>query len=161
MRIPNYPNHPRQERRWSLISLLKLWRTVCFIFAATEDLLTLILRHLIAVEEETLPPSSETHTLRTIFLNDFTILSAHATALHDVEMQAVLRDVNAIGISPLSREGWSEPSIEDADIAQMCWNFFAYLRCGDGGVLPNRIGARIVSSIGAQADEGEKRKGSI
>ncbi|TPX66508.1 hypothetical protein SpCBS45565_g04434 [Spizellomyces sp. 'palustris'] len=103
-----------------------------------------------ATVEARLPPS-QNHTLRTIFLNDFTILSTHATTLQDIEMQYVLRDVDAIG---MKQQGWTERTIDASDVPNMCWNLFKYLRCGDAGVptkkglLPDDAAGRVLTLMG-------------
>ncbi|KAJ3002921.1 hypothetical protein HKX48_002040, partial [Thoreauomyces humboldtii] len=105
------------------------------------------------------PPAEEvadnnSHTLRTEFLQDFTRLASHFTTQQDIEMQAILRDVDAIGTP---RSGWSGPAADllaadPSDVRVMCKTLYAYLKSEKlirrGGLLGESLGREIVGAIG-------------
>ncbi|KAJ3134577.1 hypothetical protein HDU90_004909 [Geranomyces variabilis] len=100
------------------------------------------------------PEPNMAHSLRTDFIRDFTLLSSHDTTQQDIEMQAMLRDVDAIGVS---RAGWSSKAemynISPDEVQRMCKIFYTYLKSERlvqrGGVFGNDLGGMVVQVIGS------------
>ncbi|KAJ3161734.1 hypothetical protein HDU86_006504 [Geranomyces michiganensis] len=99
------------------------------------------------------------HSLRTDFIRDFTLLSSHDTTQQDIEMQAMLRDVDAIGVS---RPGWSNKAemynIDPSEVRNMCKVFYAYIKSERlverGGLFGNELGNIVVQKIGDGLESG-------
>ncbi|KAJ3170835.1 hypothetical protein HDU87_008721 [Geranomyces variabilis] len=100
------------------------------------------------------PEPNMAHSLRADFIRDFTLLSSHDTTQQDIEMQAMLRDVDAIGVS---RAGWSSKAemynISPEEVRRMCKVFYTYLKSERlvqrGGLFGNDLGGKVVQVIGS------------
>ncbi|KAI8919284.1 hypothetical protein DFJ77DRAFT_270922 [Powellomyces hirtus] len=104
--------------------------------------------------EEAKVPENMAHSLRAEFLKDFTLLSSHDTTQRDIDMQHLLRDVDAIGFS---RPGWSNTPAMHAlgvsDIRRMCRGLYTYLQSEHldtrHGLMGDGLGTRVVQSVGS------------
>ncbi|KAI9094078.1 hypothetical protein DFS34DRAFT_629863 [Phlyctochytrium arcticum] len=102
------------------------------------------------------------HSMRTLFLNDFTILSASATTRHELDMQDKLRDVNAIGMLPRDIN-WNDQVILPMHVPDMAWNLLSYLKCGDignpaKGMMPDALATGMITYMGEPTRSDEETR---